>query len=97
MPVRAVPDWRTSRQDFEASNLSLIVLDLPLGGDDRLRLAGRDTIPPDLPIIVTTDHQCDESDRVIALEMGADDHLAKPFGMRATSTSFSARKGYRRR
>ncbi|MET4201918.1 CheY-like chemotaxis protein [Bradyrhizobium sp. LA8.1] len=82
MPVRAVPDWRTSRQDFEASNLSLIVLDLPLGGDDRLRPLREIRSRSDLPIIVTTDHQCDESDRVIALEMGADDHLAKPFGMR---------------
>ncbi|MGM4872742.1 response regulator [Bradyrhizobium sp. 956_D2_N1_5] len=91
MPVRAVPDWRTSRQDFEASNLSLIVLDLPLGGDDRLRPLREIRSRSDLPIIVTTDHQCDESDRVIALEMGADDHLAKPFGMRATSTSFSVR------
>lgn len=82
MPVHAVPDWRTSRQDFEASNLSLIVLDLPLGGDDRLRPLREIRSRSDLPIIVTADHQCDESDRVIALEMGADDHLAKPFSMR---------------
>ncbi len=36
----------------------------------------------DLPVIITTGHRRDEIDRVVGLELGADDYLTKPFGLR---------------
>ncbi|MBB4303983.1 DNA-binding response OmpR family regulator [Rhodobium orientis] len=59
----------------------LIILDLMLPGEDGLsfcrRLRARDT----LPILMLT-ARSDEIDRVLGLEMGADDYLVKPFGPR---------------
>jgi DNA-binding response OmpR family regulator len=36
----------------------------------------------DVPIIVLTGHRRDETDRVVGLELGADDYMVKPFGLR---------------
>jgi two-component system, OmpR family, response regulator len=36
----------------------------------------------DVPIIVLTGHRRDETDRVVGLELGADDYMMKPFGLR---------------
>ena len=36
----------------------------------------------DVPIIITTGHRCDEVDRVVGLELGADDYVINPFGVR---------------
>ena len=38
--------------------------------------------PPDAPIIIVTGHRQDEADRVIGLELGADDYMTKPFSLR---------------
>jgi DNA-binding response OmpR family regulator len=35
-----------------------------------------------VPVIITTGYRCDEPDVVLGLELGADDYLAKPFGLR---------------
>jgi DNA-binding response OmpR family regulator len=60
----------------------LVILDLMLPGEDGLsicrRLRSRDAL---LPILMLT-AKSDEIDRVIGLEMGADDYLVKPFGPR---------------
>ncbi|WP_445220599.1 response regulator [Bradyrhizobium sp. Pa8] len=93
MPVRAVPDWRKGGQDFETSNPSLIVLDLPLRADDRLRPFRDIQSRSDVPVIVTIDHKCDGSDRVLPLEMGADDYLTKPLSMRGLLAAFARCSG----
>src|SRR5262249_36322660 len=36
----------------------------------------------DSPVIITTGHRLDEIDRVVGLELGADDYVTKPFGLR---------------
>jgi len=36
----------------------------------------------DVPVIITTGHRLDEIDRVVGLELGADDYVTKPFGLR---------------
>jgi len=36
----------------------------------------------DVPVIITTGHRLDEVDRVVGLELGADDYVTKPFGLR---------------
>ncbi|WP_024512391.1 response regulator [Bradyrhizobium sp. ARR65] len=61
---------------LEASRISLVILDLMLPGDDGLALCRRLRVTSTLPIIMLT-AMGDEVDRIIGLEMGADDYLAK--------------------
>lgn len=59
----------------------IVLLDLMLGhenGLDLLRALRRDS---DIPVIIMTGHLRDEIDRVVGLELGADDYMPKPFGL----------------
>ncbi len=60
----------------------LVVLDLRLGSENGLDLLRDLRARSDLPVIITTGHRRDEIDRVIGLELGADDYLVKPYGLR---------------
>jgi DNA-binding response OmpR family regulator len=60
----------------------LVVLDLRLGQQDGLDLLREIRAESDVPVIITTGHRRDEIDRVVGLELGADDYLTKPFGLR---------------
>ncbi len=74
------------RQDvarhFAAAEPNLVILDLRLGNDDGLDLLREIRSRSDVPIIITTGHRRDEIDRVVGLELGADDYVTKPFGLR---------------
>jgi len=59
----------------------LVFLDLRLGHDDGQRLLRRIRPCCDVPVIITAGRQLDEMDRVVGLELGADDYLIKPFGL----------------
>ncbi|MEM8792660.1 MAG: response regulator transcription factor [Pseudomonadota bacterium] len=59
----------------------LIVLDLMLPGEDGLSICRRLRAAAGPPILMLT-AKSDEIDRVVGLEMGADDYLVKPFGPR---------------
>jgi two-component system, OmpR family, response regulator len=76
----------TGRQDvvrqFAADEPSLVILDLRLGEEDGLDLLREIRSHSDVPIIIATGHRRDEIDRVVGLELGADDYVAKPFGLR---------------
>ena len=61
---------------------SLVILDLHLGQEDGLDLLRHIRATSDVPVIVITGHRREEIDRVIGLELGADDYLTKPFGLR---------------
>ncbi len=61
---------------------NLIVLDLRLGPEDGLDLLRELRSRSDIPVIITTGHRRDEVDRVVGLELGADDYLTKPFSLR---------------
>jgi DNA-binding response OmpR family regulator len=61
---------------------SLVILDLHLGRDDGFDLLRHIRAVSDVPVIVTTGHRRDEIDSVVALELGADDYLTKPFSLR---------------
>jgi two-component system OmpR family response regulator len=61
--------------------VDLVVLDLRLGGEDGMSLARRLRTDSALPIIMLTGVR-DEADRVMGLELGADDYLTKPFSPR---------------
>ena len=60
---------------------SLITLDLTLGGEDGLVLAREIRAKCNIPIIMITG-KGDTIDRVVGLELGADDYIAKPFQLR---------------
>lgn len=60
----------------------LMVLDLRLGADDGLAVLRDLRVQSDLPVIIVTGHGTDEVDRVLGLELGADDYLTKPFSLR---------------
>ncbi|BBE72562.1 response regulator [Oharaeibacter diazotrophicus] len=79
LSVRAVPDGASLTRALAREPADVVVLDLMMPGEDglavcrRLRAAGDQT-----PIIMLT-ARGDPVDRVLGLEMGADDYLAKPF------------------
>jgi two-component system, OmpR family, response regulator len=82
--IRAVA---ASRRDEVSALLSrsepdLVILDLRLGQEDGLDLLREIRSHSDIPIIITTGHRRDEIDRVVGLELGADDYITKPFGLR---------------
>jgi DNA-binding response OmpR family regulator len=63
------------------SAIDLIVLDLRLAGEDGMALARKLRAESAIPIIMLTGVR-DEADRVMGLELGADDYLTKPFSPR---------------
>jgi len=80
--VTAVADGRAMWQALDAGRIDLIVLDIMLPGDDGLTLCRTlRAKSSEIPIIMLT-ARGDETDRVVGLEMGADDYLAKPFSAR---------------
>jgi two-component system OmpR family response regulator len=80
--VSAVADGRAMWQALDAGRIDLIVLDLMLPGDDGLTLCRTlRAKSSDIPVIMLT-ARGEETDRIVGLEMGADDYLAKPFSAR---------------
>jgi two-component system OmpR family response regulator len=67
---------------FAGDEPDLVILDLRLGQDDGLDLLREIRSRSDVPVIITTGHRRDEIDRVVGLELGADDYVIKPFGLR---------------
>jgi two-component system OmpR family response regulator len=61
---------------------SLVILDLQLGKDDGLNILRSIRAQSDVPVIIISGHHLDDSDRVIGLELGADDYVTKPFNLR---------------
>ena len=61
--------------------IDLVILDLKLPGEDGMQIARELRAESDVPIIIVTGRK-DEADRVMGLELGADDYLTKPFSPR---------------
>lgn len=80
--VRAVASGEETLQELERNSYDVLLLDVGLPGMDgfetlrQLRARGHD-----LPVVVLT-ARGDEIDRVVGLEMGADDYVIKPFSTR---------------
>ncbi len=62
--------------------VDLVVLDLALGREDGLDIVRNLTSKTDIPVIVISGDRLEETEKVVALELGATDFVPKPFGMR---------------
>jgi two-component system, OmpR family, response regulator len=69
-------------QILSSTPVDLIILDMKLAGEDGLALIRELRPRSDVPIIVLTGARREEVDRVIGLELGADDYVLKPFSPR---------------
>ncbi len=65
-----------------AEVVDLVILDLKLPDEDGLAIARRLREKLDIPIIILTGSRKEEVDRVMGLELGADDYVTKPFSQR---------------
>ena len=79
--AQAVADGPAMREALAARPASLVVLDLMLPGEDGLSLCRQLRARSQVPVLMLT-AKGDPVDRIIGLEMGADDYLAKPFDPR---------------
>ncbi len=79
--VTTVGEGKAMNRVLEEQRIDLVVLDLMLPGTDGLELCRNLRVKSKIPIIMLT-ARGDEMDRILGLEMGADDYLPKPFNPR---------------
>ncbi|HEY8507956.1 MAG TPA: response regulator [Steroidobacteraceae bacterium] len=76
-----LPDGKALQRVLSQQRVDLLVLDVMLPGEDGLAICRRLSSEAYLPIIMLT-ARADEVDRIIGLEIGADDYVVKPFNPR---------------
>ena len=79
--VSTANDGAGLREELSRGPVDLVILDLVLPGEDGLQLARELRTQSDIGIIMLTGRG-ETVDRIIGLEMGADDYLSKPFHLR---------------
>jgi two-component system OmpR family response regulator len=79
--VTQAADGKALRKALADSRIDLVLLDLMLPGESGLQLCREIRATSSVPIIMVT-AKGEEVDRVIGLELGADDYIPKPFGTR---------------
>ena len=77
------------REKIRHTQFDLVILDLMMPGDDGLTLCRDLRSHSNLPVIMLT-ARGDETDRIVGLEMGADDYLPKPFSPRELQARIKA-------
>src|SRR5689334_7055497 len=82
MRAFSAPRGEEMTRHLEEDDPSLIILDLRLGQEDGLDMLREIRSHSDVPVIITTGHRPDEIDRIVGLELGADDYIVKPFSLR---------------
>ena len=80
--VLTAEDSREMTKIWQRENIDLLVLDLMLPGEDGLSICRRLRANQDRTPIIMLTAKAEEIDRIIGLEMGADDYLSKPFNPR---------------
>jgi two-component system, OmpR family, response regulator len=70
-----------ARKTLQAADVDLVVLDIMMPGEDGLSLTRFLRESTDIPVILLT-AMGEETDRIVGLEVGADDYVAKPFNPR---------------
>ncbi len=81
MRATVAADARSMDAAMRTGRFDLIVLDVMMPGEDGLSVCRRLRAEGEVPILMLTAHG-EETDRIVGLEMGADDYLAKPFNPR---------------
>jgi DNA-binding response OmpR family regulator len=79
--IDATADGRKALERIRSESYQLLILDLQLPGLDGLSLCAevrRDKRTHEIPVVMLT-ARGDEADRIVGLEMGADDYVVKPF------------------
>jgi two-component system OmpR family response regulator len=79
--VSAVPSGREMLERLDREAIDLVVLDLRLPGEDGIALTRQLRERGTLPVVLLTGRN-EEADRVMGLELGADDYVTKPFSNR---------------
>jgi two-component system OmpR family response regulator len=79
--VTTLASGRDIAEVMERETIDLVILDVRLPDEDGMQIARKLREESDLPIILLTGRK-DEADRVMGLELGADDYLTKPFSPR---------------
>lgn len=79
--IREAASIEEARVSLELVSVDLVTLDLGLGSSNGLDLAREIKATSDIPIIMIT-AKADEIDKVVGLELGADDYVVKPFALR---------------
>ncbi|MGH6943179.1 MAG: response regulator [Geminicoccaceae bacterium] len=79
--VSAAESASKARKVLETSAIDLVVLDIMMPGEDGLSLCRDLRATTDLPVIMLT-AMAEDTDRVVGLELGADDYVVKPFNPR---------------
>ena len=77
----AVPDGRAMWEAIEHGRVDLVILDVMLPGEDGFVLCRNLRVRTALPVIMLT-AKGEDTDRIVGLELGADDYLTKPFNPR---------------
>jgi two-component system OmpR family response regulator len=81
LEVHSLPDASRLRSLLDTHPIDIVLLDIMLPGEDGLSLCRELREVRQVPVILLT-ALAEESDRVVGLEMGADDYLTKPFSSR---------------
>lgn len=79
--IAEAANGREAEEILSSLPIQLVTLDLKLGGEDGLKLARDFRAKRNTPIIMISG-KGDPVDRIVGLELGADDYIAKPFVMR---------------
>jgi two-component system OmpR family response regulator len=87
--VKTARDEREMRHILRSSRIDLVILDIMLPGKDGLTICRELRASQSIPIIMLT-ARGDPTDRVVGLEIGADDYLPKPFDVRELEARIKA-------
>ena len=79
--VNTLPDGIKAVETVAASNPDLIILDVMMPGPDGFEVLQKLRVHTQVPVIMLT-AKGDDADRIVGLELGADDYLPKPFNPR---------------
>lgn len=83
--VTQAGDAEGARSRLNAYDIDLAILDVMMPGEDGLSLCRHIRATSDTPVILLT-AKSEETDRIVGLEMGADDYVVKPFSPRELAT-----------
>ena len=83
--VTQAADAESARMRLAAYAIDLVILDVMMPGEDGLSLCRHIAATSDTPVILLT-AKAEETDRIVGLEMGADEYVTKPFSPRELAT-----------